>query len=272
MCRTNTDVWSRPSSLLALLLHNVGASGNFILNLSVPTFHTTQGLPFKIFHCDGVALLQGNLSIFDEDLNSADEIPVSELLIQLYKRREWLCLSHLLLNVARLVEKWIAVGQWDSDVSAVLPTLTRKKRSRGSFEDPNIKIAALQMVRGGQARNLRQLRRTARALGIKMPSHNSAEQATLMQHYHRLIKAHKAQNNNAVCISVDGKRLGGRHYLAGAGYFLNGDICFVPPPQVCPGHQTHLDSLIPKGSMRAVFRNLSWSGSIEFYGTFFGVR
>jgi hypothetical protein len=106
--------------------------------------------------------------------------------------------------------------------------LLLKRRRVGAPVDPDLQ-QAVEALEGTKARSTSQVCRVAQALKLNIHSHSWIADARSQRRY-LLACRRRFSCSRSLAISVDGKRFGGKHWLAGCMYSYEEDVsCWAPP-------------------------------------------
>jgi hypothetical protein len=143
-------------------------------------------------------------------------------------RLDWF-MTQLLIGISHSIEHAILLGSWPTSPLKHMSEIMTK-RKRGQPLDPDVMHALSSADGTGSARTLQQATRVARSVGLQLPTHLAAYDTAQQLRYWLAARRCNDSSSISLCMSVDAKRFGGKHFLAGA--LFNVDVnkaCWCNP-------------------------------------------
>lgn len=135
-----------------------------------------------------------------------------------------LTLAH---GIAHLLDQGVVRQGFATDPLKVMPLLLKRRRV-GAPVDPDLQ-QAVEALEGAKARSTSQVCRAAQALKLDIHRHNWIADARAQRRYLLACRRHFSCSRS-LAISIDAKRFGGKHWLAGCMYSYEKDVsCWAPP-------------------------------------------
>ena len=163
-------------------------------------------------------------------VGAGESLDIADVLSSVYSepRLDWF-MTQLLIGISHSIEHAIVLGSWPtSPLEHMSEIMTKRKRCQPV--DPDVMHALSSADGTGSARTLQQATRVARSVGLQLPTHLAAYDTAQQLRYWLAARRCNDSSSISLCMSVDAKRFGGKHFLAGA--LFNVDVnkaCWCNP-------------------------------------------
>ena len=230
-CKVKDAAKAGPIDLLRCLLHQGICPGRHPI-----TCHTCQApgkevssLQLQLVQGQGTMKLEGGLDQlgFGDGSTCPLQILVDGFATALRAKAAPPRLLTLVHGIAHLLDQGVVQQGLATDPLEVLPLLLKRRRP-GAPVDPDLQ-QAVEALEGTKARNTSQVCRVAQALKLDIHRHSWIADARAQRRY-LLACRRRFSCSRSLSISIDAKRFGGKHWLAGCMYSYEEDVsCWAPP-------------------------------------------